>query len=273
MLPGWTTETFEHQGLRRPVLRAGRGPGVLVMHEIPTITPEVAAFGRRLVDEGYAVAMPVMLGTPGRPRTVGTMARSMARACIAREFHVLASRRSSPLTTWLRALCRWLHGEQGGPGVGAIGMCLTGNFALALALEPAMLAPVLCQPSLPFGLTRSMRAALHVSDQELAALRERGEREALRVLGLRFTGDRLCPPERFETLRRELGERFEGIEIDSSPGNAHGIGRFAHSVVTNDLVDEAGHPTREALERLLAFLHRSLRPHDAREPGSAPSTA
>lgn len=262
MRPGWTTEHFEFDGLTRPVLHAGRGPGVLVMHEIPGITPQVEAFGRRLVDEGYGVAMPVLLGTPGRPLSVGTAARSLARACIAREFHTLASRRSSPITAWLRALCRQLHARQGGPGVGAIGMCLTGNFALALAMEPAMLAPVLSQPSLPMGLTRAMRAALHVSDQELRVLRDRAAHEDLHVLGLRFTGDRLCPPERFETLRRELGEHFEGIEIDSSRGNPHGIGRRAHSVVTTDLVDEAGHPTRRALERVLAFFDERLRPSE-----------
>ncbi|MEM9454498.1 MAG: dienelactone hydrolase family protein [Myxococcota bacterium] len=258
----WTTEPFEHDGLTRSVLRAGQGPGVLVMHEIPGVTPQVEDFAWRLVTRGYAVAMPVMLGTPGRPISAGYMAGSSLRACIAREFHMLAKRRSSPITGWLRALCRQLHARQGGPGVGAIGMCLTGNFALALAMEPAMIAPVLSQPSLPVGLTGAHRAALHVSDQELGRLRARAEQEDLRVLGLRFTGDRLCPPERFETLRRELPEHFEGIEIDSSPGNRHGIGWRAHSVVTTDLVDEAGHPTRKALDRVLAFFDQRLRPSE-----------
>lgn len=136
-------------------------------------------------------------------------------------------------------------------------MCFTGNFALGLMLEPAVLAPVLSQPSLPFGLTGAQRAALHVSDAELAAAKARvavGER----VLGLRFTHDIACPPARFRTLRAELGAGFEAIEIDSGPGNAHGIRRWAHSVLTNDLVDREGHPTRAALERVLSFLHERL---------------
>ncbi len=256
----WTTEPFEYDGLTRPVLRAGQGPGVLVMHEIPGVTPQVEEFAWRLVTRGYAVAMPVMLGTPGRPISAGYMARASLRACVAREFHMLAKHRSSPITGWLRALCRQLHAQQGGPGVGAVGMCLTGNFALALAMEPALLAPVLCQPSLPLGLTRAHRAALHVSTEELDNLRTRASREDLRVLGLRFTGDRLCPPERFETLRHALPEHFEGIEIDSGSGNPHGIGGRAHSVVTTDLVDQQGHPTRRALDRVLAFFDQRLRP-------------
>jgi dienelactone hydrolase len=139
-------------------------------------------------------------------------------------------------------------------------MCLTGNFALALMVDPAVMAPVLSQPSLPFGITPARRAALHVSPEQLATVRERA-RGGCPVLGLRFTHDPLCPPQRFETLRRELGpEGFEAIEIDSGPGNPHGLSRTAHSVVTTDLVDEVGHPTRAALDRVLGFFAERLRP-------------
>lgn len=259
MIPGFEEDVFSHAGTTRPLLRRGDGPGVLVMHEVPGITPEVARFARRVADEGFAVALPVLFGTPGRPLTPAYVAGQLARACVSREFHVLAAHRSSPITDWLRALARQLHAERGGPGVGAVGMCLTGNFALALMMEPALLAPVLSQPSLPFPVTRARRGALHVSPEELATAKRRAA-EGASVLGLRFTRDPLCPPERFETLRRELGAQFEGIEIDSSRGNPHGIPRTAHSVLTADLVDEAGHPTRAALERVLGFLRERLRP-------------
>jgi dienelactone hydrolase len=183
----------------------------------------------------------------------------MARACVSREFSVLARNESSPITDWLRALCRQAHAECGGPGVGAIGMCLTGNFALALMVDEAVMAPVLSQPSLPFPVSASHRAALHVSPAALDVIRRRAG-AGCGVLGLRFTGDPLCPAERFATLRRELGDGFEAIEVDSTPGNPHGIGRMAHSVVTTDLVDAAGHPTREALERVLGFFRERLAP-------------
>ncbi|MDJ0787209.1 MAG: dienelactone hydrolase family protein [Myxococcota bacterium] len=259
MLEGFRETRFEHAGVARPMLVTGEGPGVLVMHEVPGITPEVAAFARRVAAEGFRVAVPVLFGTPGKPLSVGYALRGLAGACVSREFHVLAGHGSSPITEWLRALARSLHEECGGPGVGAIGMCLTGNFALALMMEPALMAPVLSQPSLPFPIGGERRAALHVSREELENAKRRCA-EGVKVLGLRFTADPMVPKERFDTLRRELGSGFEGIEIDSGPGNAHGIPRTAHSVVTNDLVDEDGHPTRKALEAVLSLFQERLRP-------------
>ncbi|MCA9512079.1 MAG: dienelactone hydrolase family protein [Myxococcota bacterium] len=257
-LTGFEATTFAHDGATRLVHRGGRGPGIVVMHEIPGITPQVAAFAERLVAEGFHVALPELFGTLGRPISAGYALGQIARACISREFHVLASNGSSPITRWLRALCRAVHADCGGPGVGALGMCLTGNFALALLVDPAVAAPVLCQPSLPFPIGRERRRGLHVSDDELAAAKRRVASDGSCVLGLRFTRDPMCPPERFERLRDELGAGFEGIEIDSSPGNAHGIARSAHSVLTTDLVDAEGHPTRAALERTLAFFRERL---------------
>jgi dienelactone hydrolase len=256
-LDGFESFQFTDSGATRTVYRRGQGPGVVVMHEIPGITPPVAAFARRVADSGFTAFLPLMFGTPGKPLSVAYVLGQMARACISHEFSVLAKNQSSPITQWLRALCRHAHQQCGGSGVGAIGMCLTGNFALALMVDETVMAPVLSQPSLPFGVTASHRAALHVSDEELAIVRRRAH-AGCPVLGLRFTADPMCPGERFATLRRELGDRFEGIEIDSSRGNAHGIKRTAHSVVTNDLVDTEGHPTRAALERVLGFLRERL---------------
>lgn len=240
--------------VERPLYTAGAGPGVLVVHEVPGVTPSVADFARRVRDAGFTVWMPSLFGEPGRPFSTAYSIREIGRACIAREFSVLASRGSSPITVWLRAAARALHAEVGGAGqgVGVIGMCLTGNFALALMVDPWVQAPVLSQPSLPF----LPRDGLHLSDEDLATVKA-GDTP---LLGLRFSHDLMCPGARFARLRRELGDRFEGIEIDSGPGNAHGIPVSAHSVLTLDLVDEAGHPTRAALERTLAFLHARLTP-------------
>ncbi len=240
-------------------LRRNRGPAVVVMHEIPGITPEVLAFADRVWEEGFTVYLPHLFGTPGKAMTLPYAAGQILRACISRELSVLARHASSPVTDWLRALCRRAHSECGGPGVGAIGMCMTGNFALALMLEPCVLAPVLSQPSLPFALTKSHAEALHVSPEELTAAKRRVA-EGCPVLAMRFTRDPLLPAARFATLRRELGDGLEAIEIDSGPGNRFGIPRKAHSVVTNDLVDREGHPTREALDRVLGFFHERLGP-------------
>ena len=259
MLNRYDATEFEHDGLTRQIFTRGEGPGIVVMTEVPGIYDSVIEFADRLVDEGYRVYLPDLIGEAGKPFSAGYALSSITRACIAKEFHVLATRGSSPITIWLRALARKAHEDCGGPGVGCIGMCLTGNFGLALMVDESVMAPVLSQPSLPFPFGAQRKAALHISDADLEIVKERIVKRGCKVLGLRFTGDPMCPPERFETLRQELGDGFEGIEIDSSTGNPHGNPATAHSVVTKDLVDEEGHPTRMALDRVMSFFAERLR--------------
>ena len=259
LLREYESTTFEYEGVSRPLFIRGVGPGIVVMHEIPGIYPAVIEFAERLVAAGYRVYLPELLGETEREFSNRYMLKSMLQACLAREFQVLASRGSSPITKWLRALARKAHVECGGPGIGCIGMCLTGNFGLAMMVDEAIMAPVLSQPSLPFPIGSERKRALHVSDEDLEVIRDRVKNRGCKVLGLRFTADPLCPPERFERLREELGEGFEGIEIDSSRGNPAGIPKMSHSVVTKDLVDEAGHPTREALDRVMSFFAERLK--------------
>lgn len=258
-LEGFSVSTMTFDDRARDVYRRGKGPGVIVMHEAPGITPEVARFGRTLADAGFTVFMPTLFGTPGREFSAGYTLESFASVCVRREIHMFASNHASPVTDWLRGLCRRAHEELGGPGVGALGMCMTGNFALALMIEPAVIAPVLSQPSLPgFAPTRSLKRGLHLSERELEVVKRRCADEDLSVLAMRFTHDPMCPGERFERLREELAERAETIEIDSGPGNPHGLDRRSHSVLTRHLVDEDGHPTKAALERVLAFFRERL---------------
>jgi dienelactone hydrolase len=256
-LDGFAESTFTHNGVSRQVFRSGTGPAVIVIHEVPGLHPEVIAFGRRVVDAGFTVYMPSLFGTPGKPFGWGYTFRSLVPACVAREFTTLALDRTGPVIGWLRRLAAEAHAECGGPGVGAVGMCFTGGFALGMMVDETMLAPVLSQPSLPFPLGGRRKAAVGISDADFARVKERAARGAC-VLGLRFSADAYAPAERFETLRRELGDAFITVEIDSSRGNPYGINKRAHSVLTLDLVDEPGHPTRAALERVLAFLQERL---------------
>src|SRR5512132_4444112 len=257
-VPGFDQVSFTHQARSHPVYRAGRGPGAIVIHEIPGIHPGMLAFAQRLLGAGYTVYLPSLFGRPGQPASTGAVLGSILRVCVTREFAILADR-TSPVVTWLRALAATAHRECGGPGVGAIGMCLTGGFALAMAVDPAVLAPVVSQPGLPAPVTAAKRAAVGLDPADLTAIKAR-TRGGLCVLGLRFSADRGCPAERFQRLRRELGEGFEAIEVDSSPGNPHGIPARAHAVLTVDLVDAPGHPTRAALDRVMAFLGQRLHP-------------
>ncbi len=182
--------------------------------------------------------------------------KSLIQGCVSREFSTWALNRTSPIVDWLRALARDLHEQCGGPGVGAIGMCFTGGFALAMAVDDAMLAPVLSQPSLPFAGGKARKRALGLSDADLTTVSARAD---LCVLAMRFTGDPAVPAARFQHLREVFGDRLIAVEIENRKGqNPHNLPRAAHSVVTEHLVDEPGHPTKAALDQVLAFFTERL---------------
>src|SRR5947207_10562752 len=169
-------------GVTKKVYVAGSGPAVIVMAEMPGISPQVARFARWVRDAGFTVYMPSLFGRDGAVPGAEEGAAIFQRACVSAEFRALAANQSSPVTNWLRSLARLAHAECGGPGVGAIGMCFTGNFALTMMLEPSMLAAVLSQPSLPL----KEPAGLEIAPEEIKAVHDRLEREDLTVLAYRF---------------------------------------------------------------------------------------
>ena len=250
--------SFTAEGITHDVYRRGDGPGVVLIPEIPGIHPGVLALGNHLVDNGFSVASPSLFGEPGRPVTAAYMLPTIARACVAREFMAFATNAQRPVARYLRALARDLNERTPGRGVGVIGMCFTGGFALAAAVDDSVLAPVMSQPSVPFPLTPVQRRNPGLSDSELMTVVRRAQDEGLCAMGLRFTGDPAVPNERFATLRERLGDAFEVIEIDSSRGNADGFGRFAHSVLTDEVREKPGHPAFEARNRVVEFLKERL---------------
>lgn len=235
----------------RDVYRRGGGPAVIIIHEIPGLHPLVVRFADRVTAAGMTVFLPSLFGEPGRPVSIGYALGTMAKAiCISREFNVWANDKSSPIVDWLRALSRKAHAECGGKGVGALGMCFTGGFALAMMTEPSVVAPVLSQPSNPiFGKDKKFKT--DASPAEIKCAKDRMETEDLSMIGLRFFGDSFVPDERFDTYKREFGSRFEAIELDPKDANP-GPGQ-AHSVLTIGLKDKAGEPTKLAEERVIAF--------------------
>jgi dienelactone hydrolase len=238
----------------RPVYRRGSGPAVIVIHEIPGLHPLVVDFADRLVDAGMTVFLPSLFGKPGRPASKGYALQTIATViCIRREFAIWTGGRTSPFVDWLRALARHAHAECGGPGVGAVGMCFTGGFALAMATDPSVVAPVLSQPSLP--LRASQAGEIDVSPADLACVRGRLQREELTVLGLRYRSDKLVPDARFDRYRAELGDRFEAIELDDAHAR-QGTGFDPHSVLTIHL-PESG-PGKDAEIRTIGFFRQRL---------------
>ncbi len=221
-LVGWERASFSAAGFTHDTYRRGSGPGVIVIHEIPGITPAVARFANEVVERGFTVVMPDLVGTPGKDVTMPYTIASLAKACVSKEFHALAMNRTSPIASWLRAVARALHTEVGGPGVGAVGMCFSGGFALGMMVDDIMIAPVLSQPSfpMPFGTDASKRNLGLSPDDEAAVVRRAAD--GCQVLGLRFTEDRIVA-KRFDTLRELLGDAFIAVELPSSRWDDHSV--------------------------------------------------
>jgi dienelactone hydrolase len=256
-LDDFQTEAYSAEGSTRDVYWMGEGPAVVVIPEMPGLTPQVADFARRTAANGMTAVVPSLFGTPGRPGTLPNTLATMTRACVSKEFVCLAKGQSSPITVWLRALAAHAHERCGGPGVGVVGMCFTGGFALAMMVDETVLVPVLSQPSLPLPLGRERRADLGISAAELLRVKQRVD-DGVCVIGLRFSEDSAIHPDRFDRLRRELGEGFIGVELDSSAGNAGGFKKSAHSVLTDEYRDEPGHPAKDAHDLVMNHLTERL---------------
>ena len=242
VLEGWVLGEFSAADMTYPTYRRGDGPGVIIIHEIPGITPLVAKFANEVVARGFTVVMPSLTGTPGKAPAMPYITAELAKVCIAKEFTTFALNQTSPIIAWLRALARNLHEEVGGPGVGAVGMCFSGGFALGMMVDDIMLAPVLSQPSLPLPVGKKRGADLNLSPDDAAAVAERAS-EGCQVLGLRFTRD-ASVGDRFSTLQDLLGDSFIAIELPSAK-------KSDHSVLTE-------HRDDESVERVLDFLEEKL---------------
>jgi dienelactone hydrolase len=240
LLETWTRAEHEAEdGMTRPTYRKGTGPGVIVIHEIPGITPAVIAFAEDVVASGFTVLMPHLFGRPETPSNAGTNASAMIQVCSSAEFTKLATGVTAPMSSWLRDLSRTLHAELGGRGVGALGMCFTGGFALAMMVDESVAAPVVAQPAVPFAVSKKRGADLNLSPTDTEAVVARAA-AGCQVLGLRYRSDRATGT-RFEVLRRLLGDNFVGVEFEGK----------GHATLTE-------HRQQEAVDRVLAFLHEKL---------------
>ena len=253
-LEDFTRREFTLLGKTKLVYVAGAGPAVVVMTEMPGISPPVARFARWVQGARFTVYMPHLFGQDGAVPTTFAALSTIARACIGREFRAFSANASSPVTQWLRALAAQAHAECGSRGVGAIGMCFTGNFALSMMLEPAVLAPVMAQPSLPLGNS----AGMATDPVELAQVKARMEAEELTVLAYRFEGDSFCQAERFSAFAGARGDRFEQRVLPNEAANPRTPMKNPHSVVTLHLIDEAGQPTVQARDEILSFFKLRL---------------
>lgn len=257
-LDGWSCQPFTSAGLTHDCYEKGSGPGVVLIPEIPGLTPEVLGLADHLVDQGFTVVVPSPFGTPGREGTIGYTLGVVARLCVAAEFRAFAVGARRPITAYIRGVAADLATRTPGRGVGVIGMCFTGGFALAAAVDDSVSASILSQPAAPFPVGARRQADPSMSPAELAVVAGRASRGEVCAIGLRFSEDASVPPARFRTISDRLGDAFEVIELDSSPGNAGGFPRRAHSVLTSEVRETPGHPALAARERVVAFLRERL---------------
>lgn len=250
---------FTFGGKTKPVLLTGdTGPAVIVIHEVYGFTPPLARFCRWIADAGMRVYAPILLGTPDATNPQIIKRSRLLHLCVSREFTLFRANRSSPIVDWLKPLAHQAHAECGGPGVGVIGMCLTGGFALSMAVDPVVLAPAMSQPGMP----PRAPAALDISPADLATVKMRTEDEGLEIRGYRFAGDPLSKPEKFATLQTVFGTAFKGTTLPDNCGNPDSplarAGRPPHSVMTGDLIDAPNEPTRQAADDVIAFFKSAL---------------
>lgn len=251
------TNVFEFEdetGAVHPVLWAGEGPGIILMHELPGFVPEFWRLAHWLRLAGFRVYAPALYEYPGTPleeihRSNGRSG-GMGRACVSREIHLFSKTGGSPISNWLRALARKVYQDHGGKPVGAIGLCLSGNFAWSVAVDPVVKAAVAAEPALPF----NNAASIHIEPEEAEALKSR---ENLSVLALRFDGDPSCKAARFAALESVLGDRLETRVLPDEAKNPKG-NPFPHAVLTKDLIAEDGQPTFEAAREVLGFFTERL---------------
>jgi dienelactone hydrolase len=230
--------------IKHDVYSRGEGAPVVIIQELHGIGVETLQLADHLVAAGFQVVLPHLFGPLGRTQ----MMRNLARVfCMRREFRLFRSNQASPIVDWLKSLCSHVRDTSEAKGVGVIGMCLTGNFAISLMADDSVLAAVASQPSLPL----LKQTELHMSAQDVQDVKQRIDLVGP-MMTLRFEGDKLCTAEKFGCIDEAFNKLDnERIQIRTLPGNGH-------SVLTRDFVDQAGHPTREALDEVIAYFSRQL---------------
>lgn len=249
-MQGYTQRKFravlpDGHAVLHDVYTKGTGPVVMIMQELPGIGQETLRLADEFVQEGFTVVLPHLFGPLGK---TALFTNGLRMLCMHREFRVFEKGGTSPVVEWLRALCRDLKTIHSVEGVAVIGMCLTGNFALSLMADEAVLAGVASQPSLPILAPDD----LHMSEAAIVQLRQRLDTHGP-MRAYRFEGDRLCRKEKFDRIDDTFNRDRTRVQLKTLPDKGH-------AVLTLDFVDEAGHPTRQALDEVLSYFRKALQP-------------
>lgn len=235
-------DSFTHEGRSHDLYAGGAGPTVILIHELGGLDVTTLDIADHLCTAGFRVVLPVLVGRARREGTAGSAALNWIRICISREVHVFLTGRTSPVAVWLRALCQRERGAH--PGVGVVGMCFSGGFALAAAVDESVLAAVASQPALPWPLLPGAGRDLGLSPRDVACVRSRFADGTLGVMAARYTLDTKAARERIQRYKTEFG-----TDVVIEPiGTEHSVlARAAHPTTP----DPAAVPALEATLELL----------------------
>jgi dienelactone hydrolase len=225
------------------IYQLGSGAPIVIIQELPGIGQETLDLAQRFVAQGFSVYLPHLFGPIGKISLAGNVARVF---CMRKEFHLFEANKTSPIVDWLKALCQKIKTDTDMKGVGVIGMCLTGNFAISLMADDSVLAAVASQPSMPI----TKQSALHMSPNDISQIKQ-GIDTSDSIYVYRFDQDPICKAAKFEALDTEFNHDKSRIHLKTLPGKGH-------SVLTLDFVDEKNHPTHQALDEILAYFSRQL---------------
>lgn len=246
--PGYATIHHTDSAARRHAVHvAGDGPPVVIIHELAGVSPMLLEFARRIRERGFATHLPVIIERRGGPARLLVAA---FQVCVSAEFTKLARGKTSPIVGWLRSYGSTIHAETG-RDIGVVGMCLTGGFALAMAVDPHVAASVMGHPTLPLGIGSARQRDLGLNPADLEALKNRSD---LSVKGVRFSCDVIAPRKRFDRMKEEFGDRFDRTDVESGSGSPLGFSRWEHSVLNNARIqpDNPNHDAARAeLERVV----------------------
>jgi dienelactone hydrolase len=239
----FSAETTSGDTIKHDFYTRGSGPVIVIIQELPGIGQSTLRLADKFIEAGFQVVMPHLFGPIGKTKILGNLVRVF---CLRKEFSVFSKNQSSPIVDWLKALCRSIRAEQNISGVGVIGMCLTGNFAISLMADESVLAAVSSQPAMPL----NDPAALHISASEIAAIKSNIDRN-MPIKAFRFEHDWMSRKAKFDALDKAFNSGKERIQMTTLPGKKH-------SVFTLDFVDQEGHPTHTALQDVIAYFKSSL---------------
>lgn len=209
--------SFEHDGMRHDVYVGGEGPPVILIHEAGGLDLSTLDVADRIRVERFRVLLPVLVGRPSGAASGGSAAVNLLRMCVSREVHVFLTGRTSPIARWLRALADAEKGDH--RGVGIVGMCFSGGFAIAAATTDSVVAAVASQPALPWPLLPGSGADLGLDRKDVTCVVDRFRRGEVGVLALRYVDDRASSRDRIERIKREFG-----ADVVIEPiGSAHSV--------------------------------------------------